>query len=122
LNPAHSRAHIVASHDGSESYPQGDRRAGFNPSVKRWCLLLCFEKGANGDVDVASELRKNVARALGKALAPRDVLLIGDLPKTRNAKMLRRLIRAAYISEKLGDTSALENPASIEEIKRVAAR
>jgi len=31
------------------------------------------------------------------------------------------VVRAAYIGEKLGDTSALENPASLEEIKRLAS-
>jgi len=29
-------------------------------------------------------------------------------------------VRAAYLGEKLGDTSALENPASLDEIKRAA--
>ena len=31
---------------------------------------------------------------------------------------MRRIVRAAYLGEKLGDTSALENPASLDEIKR----
>jgi hypothetical protein len=31
-----------------------------------------------------------------------------------------RIVRAAYLGEKLGDTSALENPASLDEIKRAA--
>jgi len=44
----------------------------------------------------------------------------GDIPKTRNAKVMRRVVRAAYLGEKLGDTSALENPASLDEIKRAA--
>jgi len=52
---------------------------------------------------------------------PKDVLFVADIPKTRNAKVMRRLLRAAYIGEKLGDTSALENPASLEAIARVAA-
>jgi len=56
----------------------------------------------------------------GKALAPKEVLFVGDIPKTRNAKVMRRIVRAAYLGEKLGDTSALENPASLEEIKRIA--
>ena len=34
---------------------------------------------------------------------------------------MRRIVRAAYLGDKLGDTSALENPAS-DEIKRAAAR
>src|SRR4029453_13183245 len=85
--------------------------------------LICFcvlKKGANGDLDLAIELKGNVARDLGKALAPRDVLFVGDIPKTRNAKVMRRVARAAYLGEKLGDTSALENPGSLEEIRRAA--
>jgi acetyl-CoA synthetase len=53
---------------------------------------------------------------LGKALAPKEGLFVGDIPKTRNAKVMRRIVRAAS----LGDTSALENPGSLDEIKRVA--
>jgi hypothetical protein len=47
-------------------------------------------------------------------------LFVGDIPKTRNAKVMRRIVRAAYLGDKLGDTSALENPASLEEIKGTA--
>jgi len=43
--------------------------------------------------------------------------LVGDIPKTRNAKVTRRIVRAAYLGEKLGDTSAM---ASLDEIKRAA--
>jgi len=31
---------------------------------------------------------------------------------------MRPIVRAGYLGEKLGDTSALENPASLDEIKR----
>jgi acetyl-CoA synthetase len=50
----------------------------------------------------------------------RDAIFVGDMPKTQNAKVTRRIVRAADLGEKLGDTSALENPASLEEIKRAA--
>jgi acetyl-CoA synthetase len=52
------------------------------------------------------------AAQLGKALAPKEVLFVGDIPKTRNAKVMRRVVRAGYLGEKLGDTPALENPGS----------
>ncbi|HEX4707582.1 MAG TPA: hypothetical protein VH229_07600 [Candidatus Udaeobacter sp.] len=52
---------------------------------------------------------------LGKALAPREIIFVGDIPKTGNAKVIRRIVRAAYLGEKLGDTSALENPASLDQ-------
>ena len=54
----------------------------------------------------------------GKALAPKEVLFVSDIPKTRNAKVMRRVVRAAYLGDKLGDTSALEKPASFDQIKR----
>jgi acetyl-CoA synthetase len=91
--------------------------------------LVCFcvlKKDANwsgsGRIALAAELKENIARDLGKALAPRDVVFVADIPKTRNAKVMPRIVRAAYLGEKLGDTSALENPASLEEIKRTAER
>jgi len=42
---------------------------------------------------------------------------VSDLPKTRNAKVMRRMIRAAYLGLELGDTSSLVNPAAVEEIR-----
>ena len=85
--------------------------------------LVCFcvlKKNADEGSDLANELKTKIATELGKALAPRDVLFVADIPKTRNAKVMRRLVRAAYIGEKLGDTSALENPGALEEIARFA--
>jgi acetyl-CoA synthetase len=47
---------------------------------------------------------------------PKAVYAVPDLPKTRNAKIMRRVIRAAYLGEPTGDLSALENPHSVEAI------
>jgi acetyl-CoA synthetase len=68
--------------------------------------------------DLRQELRELVAKNLGKPLAPREILFVRDLPKTRNAKVMRRVIRAAYLGEDPGDTSSLVNPESVEEIRR----
>jgi acetyl-CoA synthetase len=123
LGPAEVESILVAHPQVSEAAAVGV------PDPIKGEALVCFcvlRKGANGDVDpsialrtsLAAELKGNVARDLGKALAPRDVFFVPDIPKTRNAKVMRRVVRAAYIGEELGDTSALENPASIEEIQR----
>jgi acetyl-CoA synthetase len=61
-----------------------------------------------------------VARELGKPLAPQAVLFVGDIPKTRNAKVMRRVIRAAYLGQPPGDLSALVNPEAVDEIPRAA--
>jgi acetyl-CoA synthetase len=117
LGPAEVESILVAHPQVSEAAAVGV------PDPIKGEALICFcvlRKGVNGDVDLAAELKGIVARDLGKALAPHDVLFVGDIPKTRNAKVMRRLLRAAYIGETLGDTSALENPASLEEIQRAA--
>jgi acetyl-CoA synthetase len=57
---------------------------------------------------------------LAKRSLPKEVVFVGDIPKTRNAKVMRRIVRAAYLGERLGDTSALENPGSLDQIKRAA--
>jgi acetyl-CoA synthetase len=49
-------------------------------------------------------------------------VFVGDISKTRNAKAMGRIGRAAYIGEELGDISALEDPTSLEEIQRVAIK
>jgi acyl-coenzyme A synthetase/AMP-(fatty) acid ligase len=51
----------------------------------------------------AHNLENVFAAQRGKALVPKEVLFVGDMPKTQNAKVMRRIVRAAY----LGDTSAL---------------
>jgi acetyl-CoA synthetase len=125
LGPAEVESILVAHPQVSEAAAVGV------PDPIKGEALVCFcvlKKGANGDVDsstalrtsLAAELKANVARDLGKALAPHDVLFVGDIPKTRNAKVMRRVVRAAYLGEKLGDISALENPGSLEEIRRLA--
>ncbi len=67
------------------------------------------------------ELRDRVAADMGKPLKPRDIKFVRDLPKTRNAKVMRRVIRAAFLGEPLGDISSLENPAAVEDIRAAAA-
>ena len=80
------------------------------------------------DETLRAELKDLVAKELGKPLAPKAVRFVRDIPKTRNAKVMRRVIRAAYagetpvgetpVGEPLGDLSALVNPEAIEEIRQ----
>jgi acetyl-CoA synthetase len=67
------------------------------------------------------ELKTLVAKDMGKPLAPSKIHLVSALPKTRNAKVMRRVIRAAYLGEDPGDLSSLENPAAVVEIKSLSA-
>jgi acetyl-CoA synthetase len=64
------------------------------------------------------ELKQMISAELGKPLTPKTILFVRDLPKTRNAKVMRRIIRAAYLDQEPGDTSSLVNPDALQEIKQ----
>ena len=86
-------------------------------AVVCFCVLKPLVTGT--DV-LRDQLKELVANEMGKPLKPKEVKFVKDLPKTRNAKVMRRIIKSAYLGQELGDTSSLENPAAVEEIKRAA--
>jgi acetyl-CoA synthetase len=59
-----------------------------------------------------------VAEALGKPLRPQEVYFVPDLPRTRNAKIMRRVLRAVHLGQEPGDLSGLENPSALTQIPR----
>jgi acetyl-CoA synthetase len=60
-----------------------------------------------------AEIERAVIKALGKSLKPQAILFVKELPRTRNGKILRRLVRSSYLGEHPGDVSALENPGAL---------
>ncbi|ACP37494.1 AMP-dependent synthetase and ligase [Sulfolobus islandicus M.14.25] len=78
--------------------------------------IVCFVVSKVGDIE--KDLIRYTEDKLGKAFAPSEIKIVKELPKTRNAKIMRRLIRAVYLNKPLGDISSLENPSALEEIKR----
>ena len=68
---------------------------------------------------LAEAVSAAVADALGKAFRPSSVQLVADLPRTRSAKIMRRVVRAIALGKDVGDVSSLENPDSLEGIDRL---
>lgn len=81
-------------------------------------LFAVTKPGVERSDALRQELREMVIAEMGKPLAPKAILFVSDLPKTRNAKVMRRMIRAAYLGQDAGDTSSLVNPAAVEEIRK----
>ncbi len=79
--------------------------------------FVVLQPGHEPSEGLREELRALVAREMGKPLAPKEVRFVRDIPKTRNAKVMRRVIRAAYLGAPPGDLSALVNPEAVEEIR-----
>lgn len=68
---------------------------------------------------LAAAVSAAVTDALGKAFRPSSVQLVADLPRTRSAKIMRRVVRAIALGKDVGDLSSLENPGSLEGIDRL---
>jgi acetyl-CoA synthetase len=71
------------------------------------------------DEAAAETVRRYIGSQLGGSLRPERVVFVDDLPRTRNAKIMRRTIRAAWLGLPTGDTSALENPAAVDAIRKL---
>ena len=67
---------------------------------------------------VVKELQNWVGHEIGPIAKPKDIRFGENLPKTRSGKIMRRLLRQLAKGEEiLQDTSTLENPAILDQLK-----
>ncbi|KAK9478688.1 hypothetical protein V1514DRAFT_330150 [Lipomyces japonicus] len=68
--------------------------------------------------DMKKELVLQVRKSIGPFAAPKNIIIVGDLPKTRSGKIMRRILRKILAGEEdgLGDISTLSNPSIVAEI------
>jgi acetyl-CoA synthetase len=68
---------------------------------------------------IAKELREWVGKEIGPIAKPKDIRFGDNLPKTRSGKIMRRLLRSIAKGEDITqDTSTLENPAILDQLKQ----
>lgn len=70
-----------------------------------------------GHIDLESVLKQHVVKKIGAMARPERIIFIGDLPKTRSGKIMRRLLRDIAEGRIGGDISTLADPAVIAQIK-----
>jgi acetyl-CoA synthetase len=67
---------------------------------------------------IIKELQNWVGKEIGPIAKPKDIRFGDNLPKTRSGKIMRRLLRGLARGETAAqDTSTLENPAILEQLK-----
>ena len=82
-------------------------------------VVVCtLRRGETDDEELRAAITRRVVADLGKTLKPEAVLVVPALPKTRSGKIMRRVVRAAYLGLDPGDLSALDDPTTIEAIRR----
>ncbi len=71
-----------------------------------------------GAAKLEKEIINKVQELLGAVAKPHSVHFVTSLPKTRSGKLLRRSIQALAEGRDPGDLSTLDDPNSLEEVRR----
>ena len=83
--------------------------------IAAFCTLRA---GNEGDQAMVDALRNHVGEKIGAIAKPDKVFFTAELPKTRSAKIMRRLLRDIAEGRVLGDTTTLADPAVLASIKQ----
>lgn len=93
------------------------------PDPVKGAALVCVVIPMEDDADrrgLGAELSDAVVAGLGGSFRPRRIVFAPDLPRTRNMKTMRRVVRAALLDEDPGDLSTLMNPEAVDAIRDAA--
>jgi acetyl-CoA synthetase len=81
-----------------------------------WCFAVPAPGRSLGPPET-ERIRGRVADALGHAFRPSRVVAVPALPRTRNGKVVRRVLRALVTGGTPGDLSTLADPAGLDTIR-----
>jgi len=73
--------------------------------------------GYSANDALTADLRDHVAQSIGALARPKRIYFTAELPKTRSAKIMRRLLRDIAEGRVLGDTTTLLDPNVVSQIK-----
>lgn len=81
-------------------------------------LFCVLRAGWSPSEALGEEIAACVVARLGRTLRPGRVLFTADLPRTRNAKLMRRVVRDVAAGRvDLGDLTGLDNPPAVDAVR-----
>lgn len=117
LGPAEVESALVAHPAVAESAAIGVPHELKGESI--WCYVV-LRSDSDANDEVRSEIRDVAIEKLGKSFAPEQIRFVSELPKTRNAKILRRAVKAIALGKDPGELPNLENPSGLEAIREAS--
>ncbi len=97
--------------------PKPDKIKGFVPVA-----FVILKKNFKKSEEFADTIVQSVRKTIGPIAKPYKIIFVDELPKTRSGKIVRRMIRNIVSGEPIGDSSTLENPNSVNFLKKVIER
>jgi acetyl-CoA synthetase len=91
------------------------------PDALKGQVLVAYVVLRGGEArsdSLRKELREHVRREIGAIAAPEELYITEKLPKTRSGKIMRRVIRSLVSGQEIGDTTTLEDPGAVDEVRK----
>ena len=82
-------------------------------------MYVSLKPGVSASNDeIAAKVAKAIDTEIGKIARPKNVWVVGDMPKTRSGKIMRRVIASISNFADVGDVTTLANPEIVEDIRQ----
>ena len=81
-------------------------------------IFVILKEGEKPSPELEKALANHIRQSVGPIAVPERVFFVNKLPKTRSAKIMRRVLKAVASDVAIGDLTTLEDEASVEEVKR----
>ncbi|MFH1820713.1 MAG: acetate--CoA ligase [Candidatus Nealsonbacteria bacterium] len=82
-------------------------------------VAFIISKTNKTEAVLAEEVINQIRKEIGPIARPKKIYLVGDLPKTRSGKIMRRILRKLFTGEELGDLSTLANQDVVDKLKKI---
>jgi acetyl-CoA synthetase len=111
---------LVAHALVAEAAVVGKRDETTGESISAFVVLKGARPVGDEAMQIAKELREWVGKEIGPIAKPKEIRFGDNLPKTRSGKIMRRILRSMANNEEITqDTSTLENPAILDQLRQV---
>jgi acetyl-CoA synthetase len=79
--------------------------------------FVVLRPGFNPTTELKKELSNHVRNTIGPIAVPEAIYFVSKLPKTRSAKIMRRVMKAVVENRTIGDVTTIEDETSVDEMK-----
>jgi len=79
--------------------------------------FVVLKPGFNPTPELKKELSNHVRTTIGPIAVPETIYFVSKLPKTRSAKIMRRVMKAVVENKAIGDVTTIEDETSVDEMK-----
>jgi acetyl-CoA synthetase len=79
--------------------------------------FVVLRPGFEPSAELRKELSNHIRTTIGPIAVPDAIYFVSKLPKTRSAKIMRRVMKAVVENKLVGDTTTIEDETSVEEMK-----